>query len=80
MSYGTQRVYKSKKALREDVAARGAHSVGVFGTSMFGDESCSTIEELADSGDAIIVGPDVYSNRQWYATVSRKKDGTILIK
>lgn len=79
MSYGTDRTFKSKKALRDAVAAEGADNVGVFGTSLFGNETASTVADLAGTS-AVIVGPDVYNRRTWYANVARKADGTIVIK
>lgn len=79
MSYGTFATYASKKALKEDVEKRGAANVGVFGTSMFGDENAHTIADLADSGN-VIVGPHVENNRKWYANAITKRDGTISIK
>lgn len=78
MSYGTATRFTSKKALREHVAKVGAENVGVFGTSMFGNERAVSVAELAGSGE-VIVGPDVYNDRRWYATVKRKADGTITI-
>ena len=77
MSYGV-RGFKTKKALKEAVVARGAENVEVFGTSMFGDENATTVAELAGTA-AVIVGPDVYTKRDWYANVKTKKDGTIYI-
>jgi hypothetical protein len=78
MSYGTDKRYASKKALREDVEARGADRVGVFGTSIFGNETATTVAELAGTFE-VIVGPDVYTDRRWYANVKVKKDGTIYV-
>jgi predicted esterase YcpF (UPF0227 family) len=78
MSYGTDSRFASKKALKDAIAARGADNVGVFGTSMFGSETATTIAELAGTS-AVIVGPDVYNDRRWYANVIRKSDGTITI-
>lgn len=77
MSYGTIG-YKTKKALKDAVAEKGAENVGVFGTSMFGDENASTVADLAGT-HAVIVGPDVYNKRIWYANVKIKKDGTIYV-
>lgn len=65
MSYGTDRGHKTKKALKDDIAKRGADAVGVFGTSLFGNETANTVAELKDSD--VVVGPNVYSDRKWYA-------------
>jgi hypothetical protein len=78
MSYGV-RGFKSKKDLKDAVAERGAENVAVFGTSMFGDENGATVADLADNLRAVIVGPDVYNDRKWYANVKTKRDGTIYI-
>jgi hypothetical protein len=81
MSYGTTAKFKSKKALKEAVEARGAENVGIFGTSIFGNETASNVAELADQdASAVIVGPDVYSDRRWYANAVRGKDGKVKVK
>jgi predicted esterase YcpF (UPF0227 family) len=79
MSYGTNRTFKTKAELRRRVAEVGAENVGVFGTSLFGNETAETVADLAGTS-AVIVGPDVYNRRNWYANVVRKSDGTITIK
>ena len=79
MSYGTVRTFKSKKALREAVAEQGADKVGVYGTSIFGNETADTVADLAGTS-AVIVGPSVERDRRWYANVVRKADGTLTIK
>lgn len=78
MSYGTDRKHKSKAALRRDIAERGADRVGVYGTSLFGDESAANVAELPNG--ATIVGPDVERDRRWYASIARKADGSIVVK
>lgn len=77
MSYGTWRTFKSKKALREAVEA--GEDPGVFGTSVFGNEQAERCSELADTS-AVIVGPNVYNDRRWYATIARKRDGSLTVK
>jgi len=79
MSYGTDRTFKTKSALKLAVDLEGAENVGVFGTSIFGDERANTVADLAGTS-AVIVGPDVYRTRNWYANVVTKRDGTITIK
>lgn len=77
MSYGTDRKHASKAALRRDIAERGADRVGVYSTSLFGNESAANVGELPDG--AIIVGPDPERDRRWYASVKRGKDGSLKI-
>lgn len=79
MSYGTVKRFASKKALREAVEEFGAAAVRIKGTSAFGNENADTIADLAGDTAAVIVGPDVYNDRRWYANVKVKKDGTITI-
>lgn len=78
MSYGTDRTFKTKKALKDRIAEVGADRVGVFGTSIFGNETAANVAELPDG--AVIVGPNVYNDRKWYANKVTKSDGTITIK
>lgn len=77
MSYGVSG-FPTKKSLKDTVAEVGAENVSVFGTSLFGNEDASSVADLAGTS-AVIVGPDVYSKRDWYASVKVKKDGTIYI-
>lgn len=79
MSYGTVERFQSKKALREAVEKRGAALVKIKGTSTFGNETAETIADLAGNTAAVIVGPDVYEDRRWYANIKVKKDGTVTI-
>jgi len=83
MSFGTVGKFQSKKAFAEEVLREGAAVVTAFDTSMFDNKGTVTVtvtvESLADTS-AVIVGPDVYSDRRWYANVRRnKKTGTVRI-
>lgn len=77
MSYRVQG-FKTKQALKDAVAERGADKILVTGTSLFGDEDANTVADLADT-NAVIVGPDAFNDRRWYANVKTKKDGTIYV-
>lgn len=78
MSYGTAERFASKKALKDAVATRGADAVTVTDTSAFDNRGTVTVASLAGSS-AVIVGPDVYNDRRWYANVKIKKDGSITV-
>lgn len=78
MSYGTVRMFKSKKALADAVATEGAENVMVFDTSGFGNGGTRSIADLAGTS-AVIVGPDVYRDRRWYANVKIVKS-VIVVK
>ena len=58
--------YKTKKSLKESVGKPFQY----VETSLFG-------EEFKPNGDNTVVGPDAYSKRDWYATVTCK-DGIIV--
>lgn len=80
MSFGTSGTFKSKKAFAEHVKATGADAVVVFDTTMQPhNRGTVSVASLADSS-AVIVGPDVYTDRRWYANVKRNaKTGEIRI-
>ena len=61
---------KTKKALREALAADPA-AVWFEDTSAFNNRGTLTHEQLSPSD--VIVGPDVYTTRSWYANVRNGK-------
>lgn len=78
MSYGTTERFASKRALKEAVDTRGADNVTVADTSALDNKGTVTVASLAGTS-AVIVGPDVYRDRRWYANVKVKKDGSITV-
>ena len=56
----------TKKALREAVAAQ-PHVVTFMDTSAFANRGTIGIDDLTPAD--VIVGPDVYTARNWYANV-----------
>lgn len=64
--------FKSKKALREQVAADPS-TVGVHATSIFNQSfDCATVADLPEGTTLTVVGPDPYNDRRWYANVTQK--------
>lgn len=61
--------FKSKKALREAVA--NGDSVVIYDTSLINNLGHVTINELSPID--VIVGPDPYTARNWYANVKNGK-------
>lgn len=61
---------KTKKALREAVAT-DPESVTFEDTSAFNSRGTITVSELRPSD--VIVGPDAYTTRNWYANVKNGK-------
>lgn len=55
--------YKTKKELKENIGKE----LRFQETSMFGSEYKS-------DGSFCVVGPDAYTNRKWYATVTMEND------
>jgi len=55
--------YKTKKALKESIGK----PLKFVETSMFG-------EEYKSNGTFAVVGPDAYTNRKWYATITMEDD------
>jgi hypothetical protein len=71
---------KSKKAVKEAVAS--GQRVRVEATSFFGNEYDGLL--FTDDGPAVgtyrFVGPDPYTRRNFYGTITVKDDGTVLVK
>lgn len=72
---GDGRNFKSKKALREALAA--GQVVHMTDTSAF--NSRGTVEPDALSPIDVIVGPDPYNQRDWYANVKPGRDGKLRV-
>jgi hypothetical protein len=69
--------FASKKALREAVASLGAANVFVTDTSGFDNRGRVAVSDLRPSD--VIVGPDAYQDRRWYANAKTGKDGVVKI-
>jgi hypothetical protein len=78
MSYGTSQTFPSKKTMKEAVEA--GLKFYLFDTSLIGNKGNIRIEDIAE-GQSVgpIVGPDVFRNRKWYATIERR-NGTLRVK
>jgi len=68
---------KTKKALREAVNERGADNVMVFDTSAFSNRGTIPVSALKPAD--VIVGPDVYERRTWFANAKPDRTGKIVI-
>lgn len=65
---------KSKKEIRERLAAPdGAVAVELEATSMFGNEYGGPVKGAPD-GSYHIVGPDPYTKRSFYGTITKRGD------
>lgn len=69
----------TKKALRDAIAADPSR-VTFEATSLFGDEYDGPADGLPDGVTVYVTGPDPYRRRNWYANVSRGKDGRLTVR
>ena len=69
--------FASKKALRE--ALNAGADVVLEATSMFGNEYGGWLSQYEGNGTFTVVGPDPYTNRKWYATIT-KTDEKVTVK
>ena len=69
-AYVNGRKPTSKRALRDAVKAT-PDAVVFQDTAMIGNRGRLTVAELTPSD--VIVGPDVYSDRRWYANIRNGK-------
>jgi hypothetical protein len=69
---------KSKKAVREAVAANPA-TVRAEATSMFGNEFDGSLAEYG-GGTISFVGPDPYTDRRFYGTITVSAAKGIVVK
>jgi hypothetical protein len=69
---------KSKKALRE--ALRDApETVRFDGTSSMGDQFDGFADSIPEGISLTVAGPDPYTKRSWFATVTRSAEGKVKI-
>jgi hypothetical protein len=69
----------SKKALREALKDNPG-SVTFDGTSPFGEQFSGTVRSIPADATLSVVGPDPYTSRKWYASVTRDAAGKITVK
>ena len=75
---GGARGFATKKALKD--AARDGRPISLYSTSLFGSPFYGDASELPDGLTFNVVGPDPYTRRNWYASVSRKSDGKVTVR
>lgn len=63
----------SKKAVKEALAV-SADNVTAEATSVFGNEYGGLISDMPDNSEVHFVGPDPYTKRNFYGTITRKGD------
>ena len=68
---------KSKKAIKEAVA-NDPWSVHIEATSMFGNEYEGPVAQMPH-GRVTFVGPDPYTKRSFYGTITKGDDGKVKV-
>ena len=68
---------KSKKAVKEALA-RNPASVWIEATSLFGNEYDGPASEMPEGKTIYFVGPDPYTRRNFYGTITRKGDKMVV--
>jgi hypothetical protein len=67
---------KTKKALREAIAEKGDNAELMFdATAMEREGDIITPQEITGAMKIQVTGPDPYTSRKWYATVTRAVAG-----
>jgi hypothetical protein len=69
---------KPTKAALKRLLKESPKSVRLYGTSNMGPQFNGTADELPDGTDFIVVGPDPYSKRDWYANVHKGRNGQLV--
>jgi hypothetical protein len=75
--YVNRRRPKSKKEIKEAIVAN-PESVQIEATSVFGNEYDGLVSNAPD-GTYTFVGPDPYTDRKFYGTIT-KKSGKVTVK
>lgn len=70
---------KSKKQIKELIAAGELHRVYAEATSMFGNEYNGGLDQ-APAGTITFVGPDPYYKRNFYGNITVRPDGSVIVK
>jgi hypothetical protein len=66
--------FKTKKALKDAVKAKPAN-VYLYATSNMGPKFNGLVSELPDGVTFLVIGPDPYNSRDWYANIKRSARG-----
>ncbi len=78
INVGVHAPYNStKRALKNGCEAEPGR-VHFYSTALFGDQFFGTAAELEEGKQLTVVGPDPYTSRKWYATVSMR-DGKVRV-
>lgn len=77
---GTFQRPKSKKQIKELVAAGRLDAVQVEATSLFGKEHNGPLSTAPKGTTITFCGPDPYNKRSFYGTIALRFDGKVVVK
>lgn len=69
---------QTKKALKEAVAS-DASTIFLYSTGLGGPQFNGLASQLPDDMEFLVVGPDPFKKRNWYATVKHGRDGKLTV-
>lgn len=69
---------KTKTALKKTIA-ENPHSVYLYATSSMGPQYSGPADMLPEDMEFLVVGPDPYNKRDWYASVKRGVRGKLTV-
>lgn len=70
---------KSKKQIRESLQSQ-SDKINLEATSLFNNERDGSILEMSPGESVLIVGPDPYTDRRFYAKLIRRNDGSFKLE
>lgn len=65
----------TKKALREAMTADPS-TVYVYSTALMGQQYNGPVSAMPEGYSLTVAGPDPYKHRDWFATITRSRDGS----
>jgi hypothetical protein len=71
--------FQTKKSLKELVQSEPT-AVMLYSTGLGGPQFNGNATRLEAGQEFLVVGPDPYTKRNWYATIYRKKSGALAVK
>lgn len=69
---------KPTKAALKQALKENPQGVVLYATSSMGSQFNDTADKLPPNTDFIVVGPDPYNKRDWYANVHQGRNGQLV--
>lgn len=79
-AYGVYINYERPKTKKElKAAVKEGRKIQLENVSLFGD-GYYDVEDIPEGESIALVGPDPYRARNWFATLTKKADGTLKVE